>query len=245
MADRKPIPTDIPEGFCHCGCGGATNSASKTCRAQNMVKGRPFIFIRGHGSRMQVAAMPIPERRQCACGCGAWIEPNRNHRYHHSIYKPGHNPASEATRALWRQQRKGVRLPPETVAKIAAKNRGKKRSPETCAKIARINQNRSPEWCRKLAEARTGARNVNWKGGVTPLRLKRSYLHWRQRVLDRDGHACQRCGIRQEVGLHAHHKIPISERPDLAMELDNAVTLCHSCHILTERAERLARKAAR
>lgn len=43
--------TEVPYGFCHCGCGGKTNLAPCTNRAIGQVKGEPLRYIRGHGSR--------------------------------------------------------------------------------------------------------------------------------------------------------------------------------------------------
>lgn len=51
---------------------------------------------------------------------------------------------------------------------------------------------------------------------------------WRQRVKERDGFKCQRCGSDQH--LHAHHIKHKAEFPDLYLELENGVTLCERCH---------------
>jgi hypothetical protein len=59
---------------------------------------------------------------------------------------------------------------------------------------------------------------------------------WRlvsDRARERDG---LRCTVARLLGgpcserLHAHHLIPASERPDLALDLDNVVTACASHH---------------
>ena len=57
-------------------------------------------------------------------------------------------------------------------------------------------------------------------------------------ALIRDGGMCQACmeRLKDGVGFHprratmVHHIIPISERPDLALELDNLRSLCAACH---------------
>ena len=49
----------------------------------------------------------------------------------------------------------------------------------------------------------------------------------RRRCLDRDNWRCQQCG---KYGHHAHHRIPVHERPDLEDDPSNIVTLCRSCH---------------
>ena len=57
-------------------------------------------------------------------------------------------------------------------------------------------------------------------------------------ALMRDGGMCQDCmdRLRAGYGFHprraemVHHIIPISERPDLALELSNLRSLCNICH---------------
>lgn len=50
---------------------------------------------------------------------------------------------------------------------------------------------------------------------------------WSRKVKSRDG-KCLHCGTTED--LHAHHKIRKSERPDLALDPENGVTLCYRCH---------------
>lgn len=66
----------------------------------------------------------------------------------------------------------------------------------------------------------------------------------RQRVLDRDDHQCQGCGLTNDEhrerddlfpadgGLHVHHKVPAKDfdSHDDANRLDNLVALCSDCH---------------
>lgn len=52
---------------------------------------------------------------------------------------------------------------------------------------------------------------------------------WSMAVRERDGHRCQRCGA--NGNLHAHHVKPRAMFPELALELDNGLTLCKECHI--------------
>ena len=60
----------------------------------------------------------------------------------------------------------------------------------------------------------------------------------RAAALERDCGMCQSCMRKFEDGIikrprraeMVHHKIPVRERPDLAMELDNLVSLCNRCH---------------
>lgn len=50
---------------------------------------------------------------------------------------------------------------------------------------------------------------------------------WATAVKARDG-KCLECGSTDD--LHAHHNIPKSVRPDLALDVDNGRTLCYRCH---------------
>jgi len=81
--------------------------------------------------------------------------------------------------------------------------------------------------------AQKGPRNPNWKGGATEpvrrLRASREYAEWRRTVFGRDGYRCARCGAKDQY-LHAHHVVPVSEHPDLALVVSNGTTLCAACH---------------
>jgi len=94
-----------------------------------------------------------------------------------------------------------------------------------------------------------GEKNVNWKGGITPLyraiRESRKYWDWRTSIFQRDSHTCQLCGSTKSNQLNADH-YPRSfaeilrdgeiKTLDGAMaheglwSLDIARTLCVPCH---------------
>ena len=64
----------------------------------------------------------------------------------------------------------------------------------------------------------------------------RSDQQWKREIKQRDGDACRACG--ETIPLHAHHIKPRSKYPELALELDNGITLCGNCHArLTGREE--------
>jgi 5-methylcytosine-specific restriction endonuclease McrA len=81
-----------------------------------------------------------------------------------------------------------------------------------------------------------GPDNPNWKGGKPPERSRGRARTWRQKVLERDGHACQTCGSRSD--LHAHHLQEYEGTPNLRWEVSNGTTLCGECHRLTHRLDR-------
>lgn len=57
--------------------------------------------------------------------------------------------------------------------------------------------------------------------------LTPGYNEWRQSVLNRDK-VCQCCGL--DKHLHVHHLFGYKERPELATDMGNGVTLCKFCH---------------
>ena len=84
-----------------------------------------------------------------------------------------------------------------------------------------------------------GKNHWNWKGGIS--RTFRSgyyssqYKDWRKKVFERDNFTCQKCALHGSKGyLTAHHKKSFSHYPKLRYELSNGVTLCESCHSLTD-----------
>lgn len=55
-----------------------------------------------------------------------------------------------------------------------------------------------------------------------------AYRQWRNAVIKRDG-CCHLCGSKNN--LVAHHKKGFSEFPELRLDIDNGITLCHDCHV--------------
>lgn len=58
------------------------------------------------------------------------------------------------------------------------------------------------------------------------------WKHVRSKALERDNDECQKC---KGKGLYSkaqcvHHKEHVRNRPDLALTLDNTISLCNSCH---------------
>lgn len=94
------------------------------------------------------------------------------------------------------------------------------------------------DWVRRTGFL-SGSRNGNWKGSrklcrVTlsrRLRNTKAHRQWRAIVLERAEHCCEICGNSiKENEAHAHHIIPLVERPDLAYEPDNGMAVCSKCH---------------
>ncbi len=85
----------------------------------------------------------------------------------------------------------------------------------------------------KLREANLGAKRYNWKGGVTPerIRARRSMRmrDARKACFERDHYTCRMCGKRGGQ-LCAHHIWPFHRYPDKKFEVANLMTLCRFCH---------------
>jgi len=53
------------------------------------------------------------------------------------------------------------------------------------------------------------------------------YLKFTDFIFKRDNATCQKCGAKHK--LRTHHIIPYRERPDLALDPNNAILLCEDC----------------
>jgi len=85
----------------------------------------------------------------------------------------------------------------------------------------------------RLREANLGAKQWNWKGGITPdrvrLRISLDMKLAREACFKRDDYTCHDCG---QLGgrLNAHHIYPFQSYPELKFEVSNLLTLCKRCH---------------
>jgi len=85
----------------------------------------------------------------------------------------------------------------------------------------------------KLRQANLGAKRWNWKGGITPdrvrLRISLDMKLAREACFKRDDYTCRDCGQRGGK-LNAHHIWPFQSYPQLKFEVSNLLTLCKRCH---------------
>lgn len=166
------------------------------------------------------------ESVDCACGCGEQIAA-RDVRGRPRRFKRGHN-----LRVDHPLHRPGV------------ENwwTGRKHSDDVRAKI-KASASRPRPWLRGERNGmagRTGARNPNWRGGVSPER-QRLYANAEYRALltsvrKRDGLRCTKCADANPP-LHVHHVKAWATHPELRFDPDNLVTLCKSCHDAEHRKE--------
>lgn len=54
-------------------------------------------------------------------------------------------------------------------------------------------------------------------------------LKWVREVKARDEYKCQDCGATED--LEAHHIKSWADYPDLRLDVNNGITLCHACHV--------------
>lgn len=84
-------------------------------------------------------------------------------------------------------------------------------------------------------EGKTKEQNPAWKGGGNRKYYGPNWEEQREKALERDDHACHKCG--SEEDLVVHHHVPIrhwrnNDDRDIedANQLWNLVTLCETCH---------------
>lgn len=198
-----------PSGLCMCGCGQATPIAKFNSLKYGIIAGKPICFIRGHWGRGRTWSPDVCEKISKAL--------------------TGKVPTPEQ-RATWSRVRKGKKLKPETIAKIVAKNTGRKRTEATKAKFRALHANRSPMYRARIADAKRGAKNPMWKGGATPERHAAKSIQWAAAVKKRDAYTCQQCGLKAKRGLEAHHIFSFKKYPEKRYDVENGVTLCKPCH---------------
>jgi len=147
----------------------------------------------------------------------------------------------------------GRKMPKNQKDKISKANKGRKMSKEwkdniAKSKIGKPRCEKVKKALRKMAKARTGKKNPNWKGGKTKLILSiracEKYKQWRSNVFARDKWRCQTCLKKSEGDLEAHHIIGLAtiirennlqnidkaKKHKFFWDLENGVTLCRACH---------------
>lgn len=103
-----------------------------------------------------------------------------------------------------------------------------------CGVVFGTTDSHGKTFCSKKCSGlyRSGERSAQWKDGKSldrnRARQSGPLAAWKRAVKERDGFACRQCGGTDH--LHAHHKNAFADRPDLATDVDNGITLCDVCH---------------
>tara|TARA_R110000803_G_C11840493_1_gene304519 strand:+ start:26 stop:679 length:654 start_codon:yes stop_codon:yes gene_type:complete len=112
---------------------------------------------------------------------------------------------------------KGRTLTAEHKAKIGAKSKGKTHTAEARAKMLDHYQSLR-DACAEMYGEKTVYQN-NY------------FTKWAKAVKTRDSYTCVRCNtVATGNYISAHHVMPKAFFPETALNIDNGVTLCNSCH---------------
>ncbi len=119
---------------------------------------------------------------------------------------------------------------------ISAKKRGFTEEWRKNIGLSRRGIHYSEETRKKMSIAHRGEKAYNWKGGSEHYKTgyhSLEYRQWRMKVFKRDNFTCQIC---EKVGVYltAHHIKSFAKFPELRFDIDNGITLCDSCHKLTD-----------
>jgi 5-methylcytosine-specific restriction endonuclease McrA len=140
-------------------------------------------------------------------------------------------------------------------------NKGLKMSQETKDKLSKIftgkpawNKGKQAPWVsdrnRVMNRDRIRDKHPNWKGGVTKIdkciRQMPEYKVWRSQVFERDNWTCMTCQSKGYVTAHHIKSFASILRENsikntlqalecsLLWDINNGVTLCETCHSLTD-----------
>lgn len=83
--------TDIPFGFCQCGCGAQTRIASETDRSHLAFKGEPLRRLKGHGRKIAGQRYVVQDcgyETPCHVWQGGMSRANKGH-YYPTLYRGG------------------------------------------------------------------------------------------------------------------------------------------------------------
>jgi hypothetical protein len=100
-------------------------------------------------------------------------------------------------------------------------------------RLGKIGGEKQKEAARKMC----GELHPMWNGGTSRAYqtgyYSNDYKKWRLSVFTRDSFTCQCC---KKVGVYltAHHIKSFAHYPELRFDIDNGVTLCETCHGLTD-----------
>lgn len=219
--------------LCECGCNQSIPIETKTRKHQALPR-----FIKGHNLRVRKLAKATCQQ------CGVEFHPFYAKQPYCSVdcYEPNRG-NSRKNRETKTCEVCGVLF---DVAKYRAEKAkwcskecwSSRRKPnlkacDTCGNQFDAIDNRT-RFCSHecLISWKSGETSPAWKGGKAAHRLRTQYKGalavWRKAVYKRDNYTCQGCGAKNNI--QAHHIKPVSEYPELGLDIDNGKTLCITCH---------------
>jgi 5-methylcytosine-specific restriction endonuclease McrA len=233
--------TDVPYGYCWCGCGGKTSLALQSSTERQQVIGEPLHYLMGHEQRLRsqarLANTPDPNPSGiCWCGCGEKVGP-----YLKTALAAGR--IKGQTARFVRGHTPNTKLSEHRKVEMCCRYEAGEAA-WALADEYRISETTVYGHLKRRGFA------VRWRSGWTEdtadilrkVRNCRRYKRWRDEVVVRDRQRCCYCGHSQ--ALHAHHLKPFSEIfADNAInsiqgaldcaelwDIENAITLCANCH---------------
>jgi hypothetical protein len=97
-----------------------------------------------------------------------------------------------------------------------------------------IERWKNNEYHKQFSESRIGEKNPNWQGGIQYEPYDNNWNNkFKNLIRKRDNQVCMNCGKHREklkYSLHVHH---INYDKQLSIK-ENCISLCHSCHSLTQ-----------
>lgn len=101
-----------------------------------------------------------------------------------------------------------------------------KNNPDKCTEYKSLWDNKYPE--KRLIIMVKHLEKYGKTFNMTSMEYKNTQNVWAKTIKKLDNNMCKLCDSTKN--LHAHHIYPKSLFPELALDLDNGVTLCHDCH---------------
>ena len=146
-------------------------------------------------------------------------------------------PCLERTKRKIGLANKGHPVLVETRAKIREKLKGRSLPMWWKNKISQGLKGRpvSSATRKKIAESLMGEKSYLWKGGILienqKVRRGIEYRLWREAVFARDNWTCQKCRVRKERNLVAHHIQNFAQYIELRTSIENGINFCNECHV--------------
>jgi hypothetical protein len=143
---------------------------------------------------------------------------------------------SEETKEAVRKAQTGRFVTDETRKRMSEGMKGKPKSSEAIKKmrIAAIERWKDEEYKKEFSESRQGENNPNYRGGVQYEPYDNNWTRkFKSYIRKRDNQVCMNCGKHREklnYPLDIHH---INYDKQLSLK-ENCISLCKSCHGLTQ-----------
>lgn len=226
--------------FCECGCGGQVSKPGNRFVYKHYWRGR---------TRTEETRRKLSEANKGKNNPNYGKTPSKETRRKNSesqkgrIFSVEHRRKNSEAQKGSRNHNYGKKHSNETRRKMSEAQKGRTISAEHRRKLSEANKGtRSAMWGkkfsaehrRKISEAqkrKIGEQNQNWQGGKSfePYGVEFNGA-LRQAIREREGFACQLCGVLENGQAHCCHHIDYDKANN---KLENFYLLCHGCHSRT------------